>query len=82
MLLELKIQELRGDITVLTSGEGESSYKGMVRKLNEELKRSEARTAQQKASHGKCLMLEKQVAELKSKLDSSEMARKQLAHEL
>jgi len=35
MLLELKIKELRNDITVLTEGGDEKSYKTMVRKLNE-----------------------------------------------
>ena len=35
MLLELKIKELRTDISNLCNGADEKSYKAMVRKLNE-----------------------------------------------
>lgn len=45
MLLELKIKELRNDITVLSNSPEDKSYKAMVRKLNEEIKRLESKSS-------------------------------------
>jgi hypothetical protein len=35
MLLELKIKELRNDISTLTNSDDDKTYKSMVRKLND-----------------------------------------------
>jgi hypothetical protein len=61
MLLELKIKELRNDIDSLTSGADEKTYKAMVRKLNEEIKRLELKNSEQKVSSAKVATLEKQL---------------------
>lgn len=54
----------------------------MVRKLNEEVKRLENRASEQKVSSARIVLLQKQIAELRSKYEESETARKKLAYEL
>lgn len=71
MLLELKIKELREDVAALCRESDEKTYKGMVRKLNEEIKRLENKNSEQKVANGKTTMLEKQLKELRSKYDQS-----------
>lgn len=82
MLLELKIKELRNDIATLCNSNDEKSYKSMVRKLNDEIKRLESRNAEQKVANGKTIILEKQINELRVKYEESEKARKKLTFEL
>jgi hypothetical protein len=50
----------------------------MVRKLNEEIKRLEGKHSEQKVSHGKAIILERQLGELRGKYEESEKARKKL----
>lgn len=50
----------------------------MVRKLNEEIKRLESKSSEQKVANGKTAILEKQLAEIRRKYDESETARKKL----
>lgn len=69
MLLELKIKELREDIAKLCSGPDDKSYKAMVRKLNEEIKRLELKNSEKKVSNSKLLLLEKQLQEVRKKYD-------------
>jgi hypothetical protein len=57
MLLELKIKELRNDLALLCNSNDEKSFKSMVRKLNEEIKRLESRNSEQKVSNGKTMIL-------------------------
>ena len=67
MMLELKIKELRNDISSLCQGADEKSYKTMVRKLNEEVKRLEDHKGEKKISGAKMISLEKQLQEMKKK---------------
>ena len=61
MLLELKIKELRSEIGSLCKGADEKTSKGMVRKLNEEVKRLEHRNAETKVSASKMVKLEQEI---------------------
>lgn len=54
----------------------------MVRKLNEEIKRLESKSSEQKVANGKTAVLEKQLAEIRRKYEESETARKKLTFEL
>lgn len=67
----MKIKELREDVAALCKESDEKTYKGMVRKLNEEIKRLENRNSEQKVTNGKATMLEKQLREMRSKYDQS-----------
>ena len=58
---------MRNDITQLCEGGDDKSYKTMVRKLNEEVKRLENRKGEQKVSGAKMVNLEKQLQETKKK---------------
>jgi hypothetical protein len=69
MLLELKIKELRNDISTLTNSDDDKTYKSMVRKLNDECKKMENRLSEQKVSNGKTVILEKQLKELRNKYE-------------
>lgn len=64
----------------MTAGADEKTYKAMVRKLNEEIKRLELKNAEQKVSNAKVATLEKQLQEMKKKYEESENIRKKLAY--
>lgn len=67
MVLELKIKQLREDITILSGSTDQKSLKGIVRKLNEEVKKIEGKYSEQKISKSKLVLVEKQVKEWREK---------------
>lgn len=82
MALQLKIKELRDDISNLTSNPNDKTFKSMVRKLNDQVKLLENTNAEQKVSRARLMQLERHAQEWKKKYENSEGIRKKLTGEL
>lgn len=75
MLLELKIEELRKDVSTLASKSGgtkeSQNLKAMIKKLNEEIAHYQKSSPAHKLAQGKIKMLEKELTDLRSKYQKS-----------